>query len=65
MNKKGDQKTSGQNLVGNKQLALDLDKISQTKDESKKKNANGAFDIEAAFQQSSLSQRSNLFGNNN
>jgi len=41
--------------LNNKQLVLDLDKIHQTKDESKKKNANGAFDIEAAFQQSSLS----------
>lgn len=37
----------------NKQFALDLGKIYQQKDESVKKA--GGFDIEAAFQQSSMS----------
>ena len=46
----------------NKQFALDLGKIYQQKDESIKKA--GGFDIEAAFQQSSMSQRSNMFGAN-
>ena len=46
-----------------KQFALDLGKIYQSKDESVKKA--GGFDIEAAFQQSSMSQRSNMFGANN
>jgi hypothetical protein len=52
-------------LGGNRQLALDLGRIYQTKDETQKKSASGAFDVEAAFRQSSLSQRSNFFGNAN
>lgn len=60
-----DDKASDPILGGNRQLALDLGKIYQTKDETQKKNASGAFDVEAAFRQSSLSQRSNFFGNAN
>jgi hypothetical protein len=47
----------------NNQLALDLDKINQIEDEPRR--ANNGFDVEAAFLQSSMSQRSNLFGNSN
>ena len=59
-----DKEDDEQIVQGNKKLALDLGKIYQTKDETNQKK-NGVFDIEAAFQQSSLSQRSNLFNNAN
>ena len=36
-------------LGGNRQLALDLGRIYQTKDETQKKSASGGFDVEAAF----------------
>lgn len=60
-----DDKSPDPILGGNRQLALDLGRIYQTKDETQKKSASGAFDVEAAFRQSSLSQRSNFFGNAN
>lgn len=49
-------------------LVLDLDKVAQLKEQTTKKNETNhnliGFDFEAAFQQSSLSQRSNFFGGN-
>lgn len=44
--------------ASNKQLALDLNRINKTKEDKLKKTS---FEIEAVFQMSSMSHRSNFF----